>query len=346
MKIIHTADIHLDSPLIGVKDAPKRRQELLQAFVNLAEYAKNNGVQAVVVAGDLFDDEFVTEQTIKSVAYVVENSPAQWFVVKGNHGSDKPYQQLQKLTQKIHWFGKEVVCYHLDGATICGKELDKISTTGWDFSHLDSKQFNLLVLHGDVDSDAYGQIDKRAIANSAINYVALGHRHAFQQVKFGKVLGAYCGVLEARGFDETQQTGFVVVDTVQKQVQFVPNHIRKVVSKQLDVSAISNPAELQNAILDCVADVAFQNYLNLQFVGSVEQKLDYKLVAQTALQGKYFALRLQDDTTLAVDVEQLKNEISLRGEFVKLCLEEPNPQLRKEMLELGLLVLSGGKPQQ
>ena len=87
MKIIHTADIHLDSPLIGVKDAPKRRQKLLQAFVNLAEYAKNNGVQAVVVAGDLFDDEFVTEQTIKSVAYqfVSSESKKAWIHEQFDH---------------------------------------------------------------------------------------------------------------------------------------------------------------------------------------------------------------------------------------------------------------------
>ncbi len=346
MKIIHTADIHLDSPLIGVKDAPKRRQELLQAFTNLAEYAQNNGVQAIVVAGDLFDDEFVTEQTIKSVAYVVEKSPAKWFVIKGNHGSDRPYQLLEKWTQKIHWFGSELSTYQLDGVTICGKELGKTCATGWDFSELDTSTFNILVLHGDVESDAYGLIDKRAIANSNINYVALGHRHTFQQLKFGKVMGAYCGILEARGFDETQQTGFVVVDTTQKLVQFVPSHIRKVASKQLDVSSITNPAELQSAILDCVADVPFQNYLNLQFIGTVEQKLNYKVVTETVLQGKYFALRLQDDTSLAVDVEQLRKEISLRGEFVKLALAEPNPQLRKEILELGLHVLSGNKPQQ
>ncbi|MCX4286110.1 MAG: metallophosphoesterase, partial [Clostridia bacterium] len=60
MKIIHTADIHLDSPLSGVKDSKRRRFELLTALANMSEYANNYGVQAIIVAGDLFDDKYTS----------------------------------------------------------------------------------------------------------------------------------------------------------------------------------------------------------------------------------------------------------------------------------------------
>ena len=46
MKIIHTADIHLDSPLSQVGDSAVRRHELLRAVADMAEYADNNGVAA------------------------------------------------------------------------------------------------------------------------------------------------------------------------------------------------------------------------------------------------------------------------------------------------------------
>ena len=39
MKIIHTADVHLDSPLAGVADGKLRRRELLRALSNVAEDA-------------------------------------------------------------------------------------------------------------------------------------------------------------------------------------------------------------------------------------------------------------------------------------------------------------------
>ena len=37
MKIIHTADIHLDSPLSQVGDSAVRRHELLRAVADMAE---------------------------------------------------------------------------------------------------------------------------------------------------------------------------------------------------------------------------------------------------------------------------------------------------------------------
>ena len=64
MKIIHTADIHLDSPLTHAANRQKRRFELLQALSNLSEYANNNNVSAIIIAGDLFDDQFTTNKTI------------------------------------------------------------------------------------------------------------------------------------------------------------------------------------------------------------------------------------------------------------------------------------------
>ena len=74
MKFIHTADIHLDSPLVGVADAKQRRYELLQALSDMSDYADNNGIGAIVVAGDLFDDKFATLSTVKSVADIIGKS--------------------------------------------------------------------------------------------------------------------------------------------------------------------------------------------------------------------------------------------------------------------------------
>ncbi|MBQ2894840.1 MAG: metallophosphoesterase, partial [Clostridia bacterium] len=98
MKLIHTADIHLDSPLTQVNNRQKRRLELLGALSNLSEYANNNGVSAIIVAGDLFDDQFATNNTIQGVADIVANSNATWFVLRGNHGqgANDPYQKLQQ----------------------------------------------------------------------------------------------------------------------------------------------------------------------------------------------------------------------------------------------------------
>ena len=341
MKIIHTADLHLDSPLSGVANSVARRHELLTAFSNLAEYANNNGVAAVVVAGDLFDEHFTTEQTVMSVADIIRSSKAAFFVLRGNHGGSAPYEKLAKLCPEIHFFENDWTSYTLGNVTICGRELGRDDAEQWAKLSLDRSVYNVLVLHGDVDDPSYGLIDRKAIAASGASYVALGHRHAFCPLKFGAVKGAYCGVLEARGFDETAATGFVVVDTDTNEIKFVPQAIRQVVNVSVDVSSVSSDIALQSKIQNAVAEVSPRSYLNLMLVGSAREDLHVEMVARQLLEGRFFALRVKDATVLKVDLQSLIQEISLRGEFVKLASEIEDEQLKEAVLKLGLQHLRG-----
>ena len=341
MKIIHTADVHLDSPLVGVADSARRRLELLTALGNLGEYANNNGVAAIVVAGDLFDEKFTTDQTIRSVADVVKGCKADWFVLRGNHGGSAPYDKLAKLCPEVHFFGDGWTSYTLGGVTVCGRELGANDQEEWGRLALDKNAYNVLVLHGDVDDSSYGLIDKKAIAASGASYVALGHRHAFSAHKFGAVKACYCGVLEARGFDETADTGFVLVDTDTGEIKFVPQAIRRVESVAVDVGNVSSDIALQNKISSAVAEVSPRNYLNLTLTGAASEDLHAEMVARQVLEGKFFALRVKDETTLKVDLQALGEEISLRGEFVKLANQIEDETLREAVLKLGLQHLNG-----
>ena len=340
MKLIHTADIHLDSPLVGVKNSAQRRHELLVALSHLNEYANNNGVEAIIVAGDLFDENFTTDQTVRSVADIVKSGKASWFVLRGNHGGSGPYEKLQKLCPEIHFFENSWTKYALGNVTICGRELGANDSEEWANLSLDKSAYNVIVLHGDVDDSTYGLIDRKVIAASGASYVALGHRHAFCAHKFGAVKGCYSGVLEARGFDETAETGFVEIDTDKGEIKFVPQAIRQVVTVTVDVSSVSSDIALQNKINDMVAEISPRNYLNLVLTGTVSEDL-HVAMARELLDGKFFALRVKDETTAQLDIDKLAQEISLRGEFVKLASEIADEKLREAVLKLGLNYLSG-----
>ncbi len=341
MKIIHTADLHLDSPLIGVSDSVKRRAELINALSELSEVANNCKATAVIVAGDLFDDKFVSSSTVKSVAQIIAQSNLRWFVLRGNHGDIAPYETLHKLCPNVLFFGDNWQRYDIGNVTIVGRELGVNDTVAWQNFAVDADRYNILVLHGDVDGDDYGIIDKKAIANSNVNYVALGHRHAYSAVKFGRVKGCYSGVLEPRGFDELADTGFVIIDTDKDTVVFHKQHLRKVESVAVDVSGVENDVALENLIYQKTADVSARNYLNLSFVGELAEDVRPVSVAKRLLEGKFFALRLKDETKSKVDLAALRKEVSLRGEFVKLA-EELGEESRDEVLRLGLHVLNGG----
>lgn len=71
MKFIHCADIHLDAPfsLLSPSDAGKRRTELRSDFSGAVLYAKTEGCKLFIIAGDLFDDEFVTKDTMEMLVH-------------------------------------------------------------------------------------------------------------------------------------------------------------------------------------------------------------------------------------------------------------------------------------
>ena len=340
MKLIHTSDIHLDSPLVGVKDPALRRHELLVALMTMSDYADYNGVSAIIVAGDLFDDKFTTPSTIQSVAEIVNKSKADWFVLRGNHGG--AYDKLGELCPKVKFFADTWTSYNLGNVTICGRELGANDVGHWGRLSLDASRYNIVVLHGDISDPQYGFIDSRALATSGARYVALGHRHTFSEHKFGSVRACYSGVLESRGFDEQGQTGFVVIDTVTDKIGFVKQAFRSVITKNIDVTDIATDVALQRAISNAVSDVLKRDYLNIVFSGTVTTDLHIETVARQYLADKYFALRLKDETVTKVDTQALAEEVSLRGEFVKLAMEIQDEQLRDEIVKLGLMALSGG----
>ena len=64
MKIIHCADLHLDSKMtsnLSKEQAKERKMEILRTYSRMIEYAKNNDVKAIIIAGDLFDTRNVSD---------------------------------------------------------------------------------------------------------------------------------------------------------------------------------------------------------------------------------------------------------------------------------------------
>ena len=58
MKIMHMADVHLDSKLSRYQDREKaksRRNEILLTYRNAVNYAVENDIEVIIIAGDLFD---------------------------------------------------------------------------------------------------------------------------------------------------------------------------------------------------------------------------------------------------------------------------------------------------
>ena len=75
MKIIHCADVHLDSRMLrhlSKEQAKERRNEILNTFGQMVTYAAKNDVEAIIIAGDLFDTSMISVTTRNYVRDLIE----------------------------------------------------------------------------------------------------------------------------------------------------------------------------------------------------------------------------------------------------------------------------------
>ena len=88
INIIHIADLHLDSPIGPLPShiAALRKTQLMSAFQDALNYAKNNSTNIILISGDLFDTPKAGQAAInKLTSFASSNPEIQIFVSPGNH---------------------------------------------------------------------------------------------------------------------------------------------------------------------------------------------------------------------------------------------------------------------
>ena len=89
MKLLHTADWHLGSPMetrLTAEQASRRRRELSSRFADMIEYAKNAQVDAVLLCGDLSDDGVLSgELQDYLLSLIADAREIRFFLIAGNH---------------------------------------------------------------------------------------------------------------------------------------------------------------------------------------------------------------------------------------------------------------------
>lgn len=93
VKFIHCADLHLDSPFVGLKTLPKpiydeMKESTFHAFSNVVDLAIDEAVDFVIIAGDLYDGE---DRSIRAQLFLkkelerLEKEDIHVFIIHGNH---------------------------------------------------------------------------------------------------------------------------------------------------------------------------------------------------------------------------------------------------------------------
>ncbi|MCR5830333.1 MAG: metallophosphoesterase [Lachnospiraceae bacterium] len=360
MKIIHVADIHLDSGLSSNFDKDKARErkaELLRTFVRMTEYANDNGIDAVLIAGDLFDRDTVSATTRNGVIGAIGSTPQiTYYYLKGNHDRKDTFGSLSEIPNNLRTFGETWTSYALsDKIKLYGLEFNAHnSASAADTLVTDPSDINIVMLHGQESASASDKtevINLKSFRNRNIDYMALGHIHAYKNAELD-ARGRYCypGCLEGRGFDESGEHGFVVLDIDENahkiESEFVAFASRRFINAEVDITGLDQTNQIIKAVsakLD-ECDATTNDCVRVVLVGKtdIEAEKNEAVVAKT-FESRYCLFRLYDESSFTIDYESYAADRSLKGEFIRSVKNDPTvPDDKKaEAIRYGIRALLG-----
>ncbi len=328
MRILHAADFHLDSAFaqLPAEKARQRRRECRDTLDALAELARREAVDLVLLAGDLFDGDQVYPETVERLLDALGSMKCPVFISPGNHDPFTPRSPYasREWPENVHIFkAEELTAVEL-------KELDcVVYGAAFTESHRQSEalksftaptdgRLHLLCLHGAVNEPGseYGCIRSEQIERSGLDYLALGHVHQYSGAqKAGGSVWVYSGCVEGRGFDELDDKGVVLAD-VEKgrtELSFVPLCRRRYRILRADVTDCT----AREALEQVIPATAAEDVCRVIFTGETgAEGIDLRALEED-LAPRFYTLQLRDETSVAADIWQRAGEDSLRGLFLQ-----------------------------
>ena len=357
IKLIHGADLHLDSPFSGLspEQAAQRREEQRELLGRLAELARSRKADAVLLSGDLLDSRRTFRETAQALSAQLGAMGCPVFIAPGNHDcyqDSAPYATLD-WPDNVHIFSTEQVegvelpgknCV-IHGAAFLSEHMERSPLTG--FSAPRDGKVHIMTLHGQLEEGGnYAPLTKEDIARSGLAYLALGHVHQFSGLqKAGETTWAYPGCPEGRGFDELGEKGvlYLEVDETSCRGEFVPLGKRRYEILRVDLTGQEEPLKVIRAALP--ADTKEDIY-RIVLTGERTAPLDVPGL-QLALEGAFYALQLRDSTRAARQVWERMEEDTLTGLFLRemhrLYQEQPDNETVQLAVRFGLAALEGGE---
>ncbi|WP_442599068.1 metallophosphoesterase family protein [Neobacillus sp. D3-1R] len=237
IKFLHTADLHLDSPMVGLSHLPEKiyKRLLNSTFValkQLVDAAIDNKVDFVIIAGDIYDgeDRSIRAQVLFSKEMERLNSfgiPV--FLIHGNHDHLGGTWAQIPLPFNVTLFGPEVEMHsfvkgdtkvHLYGFSyprrqVMDKKID-------DYQKIQGADFHIGILHGNDGGNSthgnYAPFSVTDLLEKGFDYWALGHIHKQRIIsEFPPIL--YPGNIQGRHHKEAGPKGCYEVTLSETDVQ-------------------------------------------------------------------------------------------------------------------------------
>lgn len=248
MRFLHVADVHLDAPHAGRSPAVRRalQEAARQALTRAVELAVSSELDAVLVAGDLFDGgrlSFATERFLTSAFRTLGDAGITLVYATGNHdpgegrhparGIDWPpnvvvVDQHEPVRVLIRDGGGRPV----GGVTAAGHPTSRVTADlASTFPRPPREVPEVALLHaqvrgsrGEEGHHRYAPTDLPTLLGAGYDYWALGHVHV-RQVLSRTPAVVYPGSLQGRNARETGARGGFLVNLAEPEspsIEFRP----------------------------------------------------------------------------------------------------------------------------
>ena len=215
--VLHTSDCHLGASSAGAEEA---------AFEQAMTLARDERVDAVLIAGDLFDSARVSDDAIAWTAEQLDSVPCPVVVIPGNHdvlAERSVYHRFDISTAcpRVHFIDNhagQLVEVPGTDVVVWGRAMAEHEPAYRPFEGLPAApadRWTIAVGHGlfleDGPSYRSSPIFASDLAEVLWDYVALGHVHGYSEVRDAPTPARYPGATAA---SRHGMPGLVLVDFV------------------------------------------------------------------------------------------------------------------------------------
>ena len=340
MKFIHTSDwqIGMTRAFLSQEAAARYSQARIDAIRALGQLAEEHDAQFMVVAGDVFESNQLSAQTLSRALDALNGVPVPVFLLPGNHDPLDASTLFRSKAFREQARGHIIVVESSEPMPVPGLANVEVVGAPW-FSKRPGVDLcaqalkalqpapgvtRILLGHGQVDSlspdhSQPGVISQalleQALAEGRVQYVALGDRHSLTKVGNSGRL-CYSGTPLVTDFDEVEPNQALLVELDKGACRLTPltTGFWEFQALQRDIDGPEDLAAFAQW-LDAVRGKEC-TVLKVGFTGSVNLALAAQLDALLETQSPLFAsLKRRERTTdLAVIPDALDdNAIALSG---------------------------------
>jgi len=283
---IHAADLHLDSPFVGLGRLPvgqsriveELREATFRAFDALINICLRERVDFLLVAGDVYDgaDRSLKAQLrFRDGLHRLSDSGIRSFVVHGNHDPLDGWADSIQMPDGVNNFGSklESVAFEKSGQAVARVHGISYPTRrigsrfGMEFQRVGDEPFQIGLFHcnagGNTQHESYAPRTEEELMAAGLDYWALGHVHERIVLRPAEPFIGYPGNTQGRHINEPGPRGcFLVRVTAEGKLGEAPefvatDHIRWL-NGEIDISDLDGIDGLLSRIDERLDELAEQ----------------------------------------------------------------------------------------